>query len=271
MQTSTRPSKKVEPPTSLTSPSVQSVCFYEFSQAYMYIMFISKHKLTEYGQTPGTNIPIMTTVRAAQWISLTVDQVILCSKTNNIVKPDWFAWTITKVGLSWCASTCNEKEIWVPSILHMPVSFTYLHSPILVVCRLLHCLVWQRSPDKQCPRYYYDRPPLDLHTYYYHQQASHLLQCNFLKKSKVPPARDNLYVHGTTKFPTLAGIKISFTASTHHQQQPCKLYLSLDLVPHTNWLSVCLEPLLLHTYTGIDYLYGMAWGYWLTYIMHCHY
>ena len=27
MQTSTRPSKKVEPPTSLISPSVQSVCF----------------------------------------------------------------------------------------------------------------------------------------------------------------------------------------------------------------------------------------------------
>ena len=112
MQTSTRPSKKVEPPTSLTSPSVQSVCFYEFSHAYtMYIMFISKHELTEYGQTPGTNILIMTTVRAAQWISLTINQIILSSKTNNIVKPDWFARTITKVGLSWCASTCNEKGI----------------------------------------------------------------------------------------------------------------------------------------------------------------
>ena len=141
MQTSTRPSKKVEPPTSLISPSVQSVCLWQSILSYIYI-FISKHELTEYGQTPGTNILIMTTVGGAQWISLTVNQVILCSKTNTIVKPDWFARTITKVGLSWCASTCNEKGIWVTSILHMPVSFLSLTCIAQSQLSADYCTVW---------------------------------------------------------------------------------------------------------------------------------
>ena len=123
-------------------------------------------------------------------------------------------------------------------------SFTYLHSPIPVVCRLLHCLVWQRSPDKQCPRYCCGRSPLDLHTYYYHQQASHLLQCNFLKKAKYHQLGIICMCMGQPNFQLWYQ---DFIHCKHSSPTAAKLYLSLDLVPHTNWLSVCLEALLLHT------------------------
>ena len=90
IQTSTRPSKMFVPPTSLISPSVQSVhMLLQITSCTHYIHLKIKFQLTEYGQTPGSNIFIMTTVRGAQGISLTVNQIVLSSKTSNIVKPNW--------------------------------------------------------------------------------------------------------------------------------------------------------------------------------------
>ena len=56
-----------------------------------------------------------------------------------------------------------------------------------------HCTVWSgkevltnSAPCRDCC----GRSPLDLHICCYHQQASHLLQCNFLWKCNIP--EDNL-------------------------------------------------------------------------------